>query len=97
MRILILAALDGHPRPEEPDVSERFEICLEHAKNGIRFEENPQKSLMDFRKHLGWYTKGLPGGRALRTQLFQITTLEEVETLLEAYLARHLAGADEAA
>ncbi len=91
------AALDGRPRPEEPDVSERFQICLEHAKNGIRFEENPQKSLMDFRKHLGWYTKGLPGGRALRTQLFQITTLEEVETLLEAYLARHLAGADEAA
>jgi hypothetical protein len=29
--------------------------------------------------------------------LFQITSLEEVEFLLEAYLARHLAGADEAA
>jgi tRNA-dihydrouridine synthase len=52
---------------------------------------------MEFRKHLGWYTKGLPGGRALRTQLFQITSLDEVHVLLEAYLARHLAGADEAA
>ena len=91
------AALDGDPKPAEPSVEERFEICLEHARNGIRFEENPQKSLIDFRKHLGWYTKGLPGGRALRTQLFQITSLDEVETLLEAYLARHLAGADEAA
>ena len=91
------AVLDGDPKPAEPSVEERFEICLEHARNGIRFEENPQKSLMDFRKHLGWYTKGLPGGRALRTQLFQITSLDEVEALLEAYLVRHLAGADEAA
>ena len=91
------AALDGDPKPAEPSVEERFEICLEHARNGIRFEENLQKSLIDFRKHLGWYTKGLPGGRALRTQLFQITSLDEVEALLEAYLVRHLAGADEAA
>ena len=91
------AALDGDPKPAEVSVEERFEICLEHARNGIRFEENPQKSLMDFRKHLGWYTKGLPGGRVLRTQLFQITSLDEVETLLEAYLVRHLAGAHEAA
>ena len=91
------AALDGDHKPAEPSVEERFEICLEHARNGIRFDENPQKSLMDFRKHLGWYTKGLPGGRVLRTQLFQITSLDEVETLLEAYLARHLAGAHEAA
>jgi hypothetical protein len=29
--------------------------------------------------------------------LFQITALDEIETLLETYLARHLAGADEAA
>ena len=91
------AALDGNPIPAGPSVEERFEICLEHARHGIRYEDNPKKSLMEFRKHLGWYTKGLPGGRALRTQLFQITSLYEVETLLEAYLARHLAGADEAA
>jgi len=91
------AALDGEATPEEPSIKERFEICLEQARNEIRYEENPKKSLIDFRKHLGWYTKGLPGGRALRTQLFQITSLDEVEALLEAYLARHIGGADEAA
>ena len=91
------AALDGKPIPAEPSVKERFEICLEQARNEVRYDDNPKKSLMDFRKHLGWYTKGLPGGRALRTQLFQITSLSEIEALLETYLARHLAGADEAA
>ena len=91
------AALDGEPLPADPSVEERFNICLEHAGHGVRSRENSEKSLIDFRKHLGWYTKGLPGGATLRAQLFQITSLAEIEALLEAYLARYLAGADEAA
>ena len=41
--------------------------------------------------HLGWYSKGLPGAKRLRQELFQATTLAEVETLLEGYLEAHLA------
>lgn len=80
------AALDGLPVPPEPGVEEKFEICLEHARNAIAFEENPDRAIIDFRKHLGWYTKGLPDGRKLRTELFQSETLEDVEGLLEGYL-----------
>jgi nifR3 family TIM-barrel protein len=87
------AALDGLPIPTDPDVDERFDICLEHARNAIAFESSPERAIIDFRKHLGWYTKGLPDGRRLRTELFQTSTLEEVETLLEAYRAEHLSGA----
>jgi tRNA-dihydrouridine synthase B len=83
------AALDDLPIPAEPGVEERFEICLEHARNAIAFERNPDRAIIDFRKHLGWYTKGLPDGRKLRTELFHVATLEEVETLLQAYLERH--------
>ena len=87
------AALDGLPVPSEPDVDERFEICLEHARNAIAFERNPERAIIDFRKHLGWYTKGLPDGRRLRTELFQSETLEDVERMLQAYREEHLAGA----
>jgi tRNA-dihydrouridine synthase B len=80
------AALDGLPAPPEPGVEERFEICLEHARNAIAFERDPSRAIIDFRKHLGWYTKGLPDGRRLRTELFQSTSLEDVERLLEGYL-----------
>jgi len=86
------AALNGDPIPPEPDVEERFRICLEHARNAIAFEKNPERAIIDFRKHLGWYTRGIPEGRRLRTELFQATTLEQVEDLLEAYLAEHGAG-----
>lgn len=81
------AALDGAHVPAEPGVEERFRICLEHARNAIEFEQNPDRAIIDFRKHLGWYTKGLPDGRRLRTELFQSTTLQDVETLIEGYLA----------
>ncbi|NNF25960.1 MAG: tRNA dihydrouridine synthase DusB [Gemmatimonadetes bacterium] len=87
------AALDGGPIPPDPDVDERFDICLEHARNAIAFEHDADRAIIDFRKHLGWYTKGLPDGRRLRTELFQSTSLEDVERLLEAYRAEHLAAA----
>ena len=81
------AALNGEPAPPEPDVEERFRVCLEHARNAIAFERDPQRAILDFRKHLGWYTRGLPDGKRLRMELFQTTTLEQVEALLESYLA----------
>lgn len=87
------AALDGRPVPDAPSVSERFEVCLRHARNAIAFEANHEKALIEFRKHLGWYTKGLPHGRALRTELFAVEKLEEVEALLVRYLETSLAGA----
>jgi len=81
------AALDGEPIPGEPDVDERFSICLEHARNAIAFESRPDRAIIDFRKHLGWYPKGLPDGRRLRTELFQAVSLQDVERLLEEYRA----------
>jgi nifR3 family TIM-barrel protein len=88
------AALDGDGPPPEPGVEERFRICLEHARNAIAFERNPERAIIDFRKHLGWYTKGLPDGRSLRTELFQATRLQDVEALLEGYLAQQAVQAE---
>jgi tRNA-dihydrouridine synthase len=68
-------------------VDERFAVCLEHARNAIAFERNAGRAIIDFRKHLGWYTKGIPDGRRLRTELFQSASLDDVETLLERYRA----------
>jgi len=90
------AALDGAPMPADPTVEERFQVCLEHIRNGIQFGRDADRTLIDFRKHLGWYTKGLPGGKKLRTELFQVTALEQVETLLQGYLDRHLEGTEAA-
>lgn len=82
----VRAALEGNPVPPDPDVSERFRVCLRHARNAIEFGGDPKRAVMEFRKHLGWYSKGIPGGKRLRTQLFQVTSLKEIEELLVGYL-----------
>lgn len=82
------AALNGEPIPADPEVVERFRIVLEHAKNAIEFATNEQQAMLEFRKHLGWYTKGLPDGKRLREELFRVRALDEARVLLEGYMAQ---------
>ena len=84
------AALEGLPVPESPDVPERFAICLRHAENAIAFGGNPERAAIEFRKHLGWYTKGIPGGKRLREKLFQVKSLAEMRETLQTFLDRYL-------
>ena len=83
------AALDGRPIPPPPTVAERFAIVLEHAHNAVAFEADEQRAVREFRKHLGWYTKGLPDGRALREELFRVGRLVEAEAILRRYRERY--------
>ncbi len=84
------AALDGLPVPDAPSMEERFRVCLLHAENAVAFEKDGTRAVREFRKHLGWYTKGLPDGRRLRQELFRVTAIEEIRDLLDGYLQRHL-------
>ena len=73
----------------------RPEQVIHHSDQGtqytsIAFERDPEKGVIEFRKHLGWHTKGLPGGAKLRQRLFEVRTLREVEALLEGYLETSL-------
>jgi tRNA-dihydrouridine synthase B len=79
------AALNGEPIPAMPDVAERFDIVIEHARNSVEFGGDETRAMIEFRKHLGWYTKGLPDGKKLRQELFGVTTLAEAQSLLEGY------------
>jgi nifR3 family TIM-barrel protein len=79
------AALNGEPIPDAPGVSERFDIVIEHARNAVLFERDEARAMIEFRKHLGWYTKGLPNGKYLREELFRVKCLQEAESLLETY------------
>lgn len=79
------AALEGREVPPDPSVAERFRIVRRHARLAIDFERDEQKAMIEFRKHLGWYTKGLPNGRALRQELFTVESLAEADRILAGY------------
>jgi nifR3 family TIM-barrel protein len=80
--------LEGRSKRPDPTAEERFATALEHAQLALRLQGDTRKTAMEFRKHLGWYTKGLPGAADLRQQLFAIESMAEAERIFEAYLAR---------
>jgi tRNA-dihydrouridine synthase len=80
------ALLSGAALPAAPDAGERFGVALEHAQLALRLQGDSRKTVIEFRKHLGWYTKGLPGASQLREQLFQVESMVEAETIFREYL-----------
>ena len=82
------ALLDGERRPTAPDASERFGVALAHARLALRLQGDTRKTVVEFRKHLGWYTRGLHGASDLRQRLFQVETMAAAEEIFSEYLER---------
>jgi tRNA-dihydrouridine synthase B len=79
--------LAGRPKRPAPDLETRFSIANEHARMAAAYEADPRGAAIEFRKHLGWYVKGLPNSAELRKQLHAVNSLDEVEGIFSAYLA----------
>ncbi|MEP7344843.1 MAG: tRNA dihydrouridine synthase DusB [Gemmatimonadaceae bacterium] len=82
------ALIDGRTVPASPPVEVRFQVALEHARMADQYEPDRRGAAIEFRKHLGWYVKGLPGSADLRRQLHAVNSLGEVESIFEEYLRR---------
>jgi len=80
------ALLDGREPPPAPDAEERLAVALRHAELQVAIQGNSRRTAIEFRKHLGWYTKGLPGAAALRERLQRIESMAEVERTFREYL-----------
>jgi tRNA-dihydrouridine synthase B len=77
----------GRPMRSMPSVEDRFGIALEHARMVEAYEPDPEGAAVEFRKHLGWYVKGLPNSADLRRRLHAVTTFGDVEGIFADYLA----------
>ena len=80
------ARLESREPPPAPDAAERFRVALEHARLALRLQGETRKTVIEFRKHLGWYTKGLHGASDLRQRLFQVESMTEADAIFRAYL-----------
>ena len=89
------ALLEGRAMPPTPGVETRFAVALEHARMAAHYEPDPRGAAIEFRKHLGWYVKGLPSSADLRKRLHAVDSFDQVEGIFADYLASGLA--DEAA
>ncbi|MFN2570375.1 MAG: tRNA dihydrouridine synthase DusB [Gemmatimonadales bacterium] len=78
--------LAGCAKRPDPTPAERFAVALEHARLALRLQGNTRKTALEFRKHFGWYTKGLRDASELRQRLLAIESMAEAEVIFSEYL-----------
>jgi nifR3 family TIM-barrel protein len=79
--------LEGRPPHAAPGAAERFAVALRHARLAVEIQGDDRQTAVEFRKHLGWYVKSLPGAADLRRRLHQVESMAEVERIFAEYLA----------
>ena len=80
----------------EPSISleTRFQMMINHATLFESFHEAPRFPRM--RKHLGWYCSGFPYAAVMRSNMVKTNTAQDVQRLVEEYMAQHVLAKAEA-
>ncbi len=79
------ALLNGEAPIPEPSADVRMAMAMEHGRLAIRLQGDTRRTVIEFRKHFGWYTKGLPGAGGLRQRLFQVESMTEAQAVFAEY------------
>ncbi len=83
--------LDTGELPEKPGIDEVARMILRHAR--LQAELRGESiGMKEMRKHIAWYTAGLPHSSALRRECNTLETLAELEDMLA-----HMCGASASA
>ena len=72
--------------PADPDLDEQFCVIIEHYDD-ILMHYGKETGVRLARKHLGWYTKGLPGSAEFRNRVNTMDTPDAVIASLRAFYA----------
>ena len=90
----VMAALSGGEARPDPDLDEQYRVIADHY--GAMLEHYGTFTGVNMaRKHIGWYTKGLPGSAEFRNAVNQEPDAHRVKAMLADFYApwRRLAAA----
>ena len=74
-----LATGELPPRPSKEEVRD---MMLRHTRMEIEYK-GEYTGIREMRKHVAWYTKGMPGSAKLRDEINKVESYQELEQLLE--------------
>ena len=58
-----------------------MDMAMEHLRRAVAHKGS--RAVVEMRKHVAWYLKGMRGAAALRARVNAATTLEDMLALLE--------------
>lgn len=80
----IVRYLDAGELLPGPTVRQVKDMMLRHARMQLQYK-GEYTGMREMRKHVAWYTAGFPHSSRLRAALNEISSLEELEQLLEEW------------
>jgi len=78
----LAAAFEGRPAPTPPDLAAVAATLRRHAVL-LCEEMGADRGMRDLRKHMAWYFKGFAVGSDVRRDLGMVSTLDELDSLLD--------------
>ena len=76
---------DGTILPEPP-VEERMAVMLEHIERTCAYK-GQKVAMLEARKHAAWYMKGIRGAAALRREICELKTFDDLRAIAEKAIA----------
>lgn len=80
----ISSYLENGAMPPEPSIPEVRDMILRHAQLQIEYK-GEYTGMREMRKHVAWYTAGMPHSAAVRRQVNEVETYEQLERLVETF------------
>lgn len=76
--------LENGTKLPDPSIRQKFELIEKHLQLQLQYS-GEHRGLLEMRKHLSWYLKGMPGAAKLRDKINTLTTVESLEKVLREY------------
>jgi len=76
--------LENGTTTEAMEGTARLRLGLKHLDKSVRYK-GERNACKEMKKHFGAYTKGMPGGAAIRNELMRCSTYQEYRSLIETY------------
>lgn len=81
----VLQYLESGIENDPPTNAEKKEVILRHARLQLEYK-GEYTAVRELRKHLSWYTAGMPGSAKIRQKVNSLETIEELFRCIEEYL-----------
>ena len=83
----IQRVLNGE-EPIEITAEEKINMCIKHYKLSIKYD-GEYKAVREMRKHVSWYTYGMPGSARFRNEINQMTDMDSLKKACDAVMLSH--------
>ncbi|MEK7528541.1 MAG: tRNA-dihydrouridine synthase [Patescibacteria group bacterium] len=81
----IYARLNNKQYSPPQTLAEKLPLILEHCRLSVEFK-GERLGMLEMRKHLAWYIRGMPGASEIRQKLVRVDSIDEVKKILEPFI-----------